>query len=376
MLKKRSHKIVVACVLAAILVAVGCVLVYIFIPFYSYDHYPVTSPQVDSYDKMPGDYAGLLQENYYDADGYHRDVTVYVKEGSIHPLSYWRRLITWVSSPSQIRYVKYSCDEAREFWTKIQTMPESEAYAAYSFRFTGDLEFDEELGWRVFLIVDGKDAEFIKEELTKKYGDFVIFDSETYTEGYFKGQSELLIGHWYHTESRGYTKPEATEDLVRAIREHASLILHTELQNAFSDGRLNPGSYAGVYIGEAGHLVIGVIREEAIVDYQKILTADLIAAAIEQAQEVQDAEHSIDTSLLADDVIQYKVMLYPYYRIYAVHMSLGRVMEEYTIAETRIDDRENSLYVFVRDYNRRQDILDYVSNAGYETGFIVFQPAE
>ena len=61
MLKKRSHKIVVACVLAAILVAVGCVLVYIFIPFYSYDHYPVTSPQVDSYDKLPGDYAGLLQ---------------------------------------------------------------------------------------------------------------------------------------------------------------------------------------------------------------------------------------------------------------------------------------------------------------------------
>ena len=208
MLKKRSHKIILACVLA-ILVAVGGVLLYIYIPFYSYDHHPYMSPHFldseSSFDKVPADYVHLFNKNYYDADGYHQARIIYVKEGSVHPLSYWQRFITGESSPTSIRYVKYSAHEALAYWKELYDMPESEAYAAYSFRVTGNVEFDEELGWRVFLIIDGKDAEFIKEELTKKYGDFVIFDSETYTEDYFKGQSELLIGHWYQTESRGYT---------------------------------------------------------------------------------------------------------------------------------------------------------------------------
>ena len=57
----------------------------------------------------------------------------------------------------------------------------------------------------VFLIVDGRDAEFIKEELTKKYGDFVVFDSEKYTRGFFKDAAELCVGWWYEKPSRGYT---------------------------------------------------------------------------------------------------------------------------------------------------------------------------
>ena len=200
MLKKRSHKIILACVLAAILVAMGCVLAYIYFPLYSYEGVPFYSPYVKysrdevSHEKVPPDYVGLRWRYYYDEQGYQIDSTIYVKEGSIHPLSYWQRFITGEQSPQKICYVKYSGEETRALWDKVQDTLEDEKYAAYSFQFTGDLVLDEELGWRVFLIVDGKDAEFIKEELTKKYGDFVVFDSEKYTRGFFKDAAELCVG--------------------------------------------------------------------------------------------------------------------------------------------------------------------------------------
>ena len=77
----------------------------------------------------------------------------------------------------------------------------NEAYAQYSFRFTGDLEFDDELGWRIFLIVDGRDAAFIREELTRQYGDFIVFDHPV---DYFKGKAELLTIKYVEVPSPGY----------------------------------------------------------------------------------------------------------------------------------------------------------------------------
>ena len=208
---KKNKKIILVCLIifSLLLAVAGGVLVYIFIPPYSYEYPPLTFskmfPNSTDFQKAPDDYVLLFPKNYYDADGYHQARIIYIKEGSVHPLSYWQRFITGESSPTSIRYVKYSAHEALAYWKELYDMPESEAYAAYSFRVTGNVEFDEELGWRVFLIVDGRDAEFIKEELTKKYGDFVVFDSETYTKDFFKDAAELCVGWWYETPSRGYT---------------------------------------------------------------------------------------------------------------------------------------------------------------------------
>ena len=208
---KKNKKIILVCLIISslLLVVTSGVLAYIYIPFYSYDHPPHMAPFLSTeelpLEKVPNDYVHLFFQNYHDADGYHPTYTVYVKEGSIHPLSYWQRFITGEYSPTSTRYVKYSANEAVAYWKELCDMPENEAYAAYSFCFTGNVQFDEELGYRVFLFVDGKDAEFIKEELTKKYGDFVVFDSEKYTRGFFKDAAELCIGWWYETPSRGYT---------------------------------------------------------------------------------------------------------------------------------------------------------------------------
>ena len=198
---KQKFLVVAASLFGLLFFAGSVLLAYIYFPPYSYEYpfiMPVsiyainyannkdTDPYV--YAKNPADFVTNYGTTYHDADGEHRVYTIYVKEGSIHPLSYWQRFITGDTSPTQIRYVKYSIDEARLLWLDFQYILDSDEYAAYSFRFTGDLQFDEELGYRVFLFVDGRDAEFIKEELTKKYGDFVIFDSETYTRYFFKGR--------------------------------------------------------------------------------------------------------------------------------------------------------------------------------------------
>ena len=209
--RKKLHVFAVLTLLASVLLIISALNFYIYFPLYSYEGVPFYSPYVKhsrdevSHEKVPPDYVGLRWRYYYDEQGYQIDSTIYVKEGSIHPLSYWQRLITGEQSPQKICYVKYSGEETRALWDKVQDTLEDEKYAAYSFQFTGDLVLDEELGWRVFLIVDGRDAEFIKEELTKKYGDFVVFDSEKYTRGFFKDAAELCVGWWYEKPSRGYT---------------------------------------------------------------------------------------------------------------------------------------------------------------------------
>ena len=118
---------------------------------------------------------------------------VFVKEGSIRPLSYWQRLEPKRKNVREIRYVPYSIWDAGRNWVRFQSFLNNEAYAQYSFRFTGSLELDDELGWRIFLIVDGRDAAFIREELTRQYGDFIVLDHPDYPVDYFKGKAELLM---------------------------------------------------------------------------------------------------------------------------------------------------------------------------------------
>ena len=202
---KRSRKTFIA-VLGAILVLVCAGLVYLFVPFYSYDHPPQYLPRLQiTDDAVPDDYTYLYLKSYYDESGYHQDYILYAKEVSLHPLGYWQRFITGEYKPTKLRYAPYSAKETAENWTSFQTILESPAYADLSFRLTGDLIFDEELGYRVFLILDGRDADFMKGEISKIYSDFVIFDSETYDKAYFTGQHELLNCTYYQTPSEGYT---------------------------------------------------------------------------------------------------------------------------------------------------------------------------
>lgn len=203
---KRNQKVLIA-IVCGVLVLVGAGLVYLFIPFYSYDHPPQYLPRLQiTDDAVPDDYTHLYLKSYYDESGYHQDYILYAKEGSLHPLSYWQRLITGEYSPAGLRHVPYSAKEALENWTSFQTMLQDPAYADRSFRITGDLIFDEELGYRIFLILDGCDADFMKNEIAKTYGDFVVFDSETYDEAYFSSQNELLNCTYYQTPSTGYTE--------------------------------------------------------------------------------------------------------------------------------------------------------------------------
>lgn len=96
---KRSSKIFIA-VLGSVLVLVCAGLVYLFVPFYSYDHPPQYLPRLQiTDDAVPDDYTYLYLKSYYDESGHHQDYVLYAKEGSLHPLSYWQRFVTGEYSP-------------------------------------------------------------------------------------------------------------------------------------------------------------------------------------------------------------------------------------------------------------------------------------
>ena len=120
---------------------------------------------------------------------------VYVKKGSLHTLSYWQKMVTYrwagepdpggVHIPRRMVYVDYSMNELFACQDEIYAMLEDEAYAAYSFMFTGDvlLQQDETMGYRVELLVEGRDADYISGLIKEKYGDMV--QGLTYDKTYY-----------------------------------------------------------------------------------------------------------------------------------------------------------------------------------------------
>ena len=197
-----------AAAMALVSVLLSGFILYLYVPLYPGGYQYTYVRGLESEEEMeiwrvPWDFAGFWGVN--SRDPWKRYHVVYVKEGSIHPLSYWQRLDpAYAEKLREIRYVPYSIEDAGRNWVRFQSFLNDEAYAQYSFRFTGNLELDDELGWRIFLIVDGRDAAFIREELIRQYGDFIVFDHPDYPVDYFKGKAELLTIKYVEVPSPGY----------------------------------------------------------------------------------------------------------------------------------------------------------------------------
>ena len=135
--------------------------------------------------------------------------TVTLKEGYSYTQAYLRRLFPdeeydVVFESFSVRYVPYAWWEAKAVVLEIERdfMQKGGVYADYIFRLSGDIENDAELGPRVVLYVDGKDAQLIQNEIAARYGDIILWGSDVYKEEYY---CETPPGAtWYKSPSPGY----------------------------------------------------------------------------------------------------------------------------------------------------------------------------
>ena len=161
-----------------------------------------------------------------------------------------------------------------------------------------------------------------------------------------------------------------TEYLVKlntSIELYDTLLLKMKSDKQYSD------SYAGVYIDEDGNLVIGVTEGTALEEYKTVLNDQLIQSILHKNEIGNSSSSRSNINISTSNLVQYKTMKYSYAEIYDVHMLLGSVMHEYEIIETRLSDRDNKLYVLLRNERMQQDILEFVEGAGHSTEFIVFE---
>ena len=169
------------------------------------------------------------------------------------------------------------------------------------------------------------------------------------------------------------------EDTAYAIRSEASLTLNSEVLSILKEDEAFEDTYAGVYMDENGNLIICVTEEDAISEYQGILTANVITTAVAEARmDAQTIGHTfgINTSVPADELIQYEIRAYPYHQLHDAQMALFEVSRDFSIVETRISDKDNNLTVLTTDDTNRPFILEYLTENGFPTEFIVFEHAD
>lgn len=113
----------------------------------------------------PEDFAGALLN----------DGILYVTRDSLHSLEYWQKMCPVASGKpfTSLRRVRYSLNEAAQSWREIRACFEQEWKQEKSYRVQAMLMLDEELGYRVFLSLEGRDTEAILEELRARYGELV-----------------------------------------------------------------------------------------------------------------------------------------------------------------------------------------------------------
>lgn len=136
--------------------------------------------------------------------------TVTLKEGCTYTRAYLRRLFPGeeidreFEEPFSVRYVPYLFREAKAVVLEIERdfMQKGGAYADYIFRLSGDIENDAELGPRVVLYVEGRDAQLIKNEIAARYGDIILWGSDVYKEEYYRETPPGAT--WYKSPSPGY----------------------------------------------------------------------------------------------------------------------------------------------------------------------------
>lgn len=136
--------------------------------------------------------------------------TVTLKEGCTYTRAYLRRLFPGeeidreFEEPFSVRYVPYLFREAKAVVLEIERdfMQKGGAYADYIFRLSGDIENDAELGPRVVLYVEGRDAQLIQNEIAARYGDIILWGSDVYKEEYYRETPPGAT--WYKSPSPGY----------------------------------------------------------------------------------------------------------------------------------------------------------------------------
>lgn len=135
--------------------------------------------------------------------------TVTLKEGYSYTQAYLRRLFPdeeydVVFESFSVRYVPYAWWEAKAVVLEIERdfMQKGGAYADYIFRLSGDIENDAELGPRVVLYVEGRDAQLIQNEIAARYGDIILWGSDVYKEEYYRETPPGAT--WYKSPSPGY----------------------------------------------------------------------------------------------------------------------------------------------------------------------------
>lgn len=121
--------------------------------------------------------------------------TLYVVRGSLHTLSYWQKAITTEEyRPKRLLYVKYSANEIFRLQKELHDWLTDEAYAEYSFKFTGEPVCNEGIGYRMELLVEGRDAEIIQKLLEEAYGDRI--QPLSYDKSYY---------HWVQAFPENYS---------------------------------------------------------------------------------------------------------------------------------------------------------------------------
>ena len=190
----------------------------------------------------PEDYAGVRMEK-------GEPIILYVTEGSTRSLRYWQSLIepyegltSEECSPTEIRYAKYSANDAYAWWYEIQNIPYGEAYIDYAFRLTGGLELDETLGYRVYLEATGEDAADVQALIEEKYGDFIQpLTDELRDELYYKQSSSIAGPYLYELDSDKVRLNQIEQEL-----KESPLDFKYETQAEWVEQAL-PGGYPGYW---------------------------------------------------------------------------------------------------------------------------------
>ncbi len=126
---------------------------------------------------------------------------LFVKRGSPYTLRYWHTLMlekgySKDQLPPKLVYVEHSFNEAMHYWREIRSAPNWDAFMYWSFRMTGGLMFDQEHGYYVDLIIEGKDADRVWETLRAMYGDFVQESQRTLSDYRHMQYSPELASYW------------------------------------------------------------------------------------------------------------------------------------------------------------------------------------
>lgn len=224
-LKRHWKKCVVSVVLLALVTAGGLWFRWYNTPTHRVSHPLVYTGQARE-GMAPDDYGGVFYrgdfigtpyrpdfnpaDNHYTKKDYADIDTLYVVRGSLHTLSYWQKAITDEEyRPKRLLYVKYSANEIFMLQDELHEWLTDEAYANYSFKFTGEAVCSEGIGYRMELLVEGRDAEIIRKLLEEAYGDRIqplsydesyyhwvqaFPENDSYWNGFYKSPSDVYVG--------------------------------------------------------------------------------------------------------------------------------------------------------------------------------------